>query len=216
VKVTIDRDPDLYRAVKGEAARADRSVREIVDEALSAWLERLEEAEDAAAAMEALTEYERDGGVAEIFETHFVEIIAPDIHVEVAAPIVLHALVHDGAAGRGQGVGAQVRGRSALSAPHHPIPPIRPPRPRRPRSAATRWRGERMDYDLGVWVLCNQALRAKDAEGDGIESPSDDADADADATDDVAAETSCDSDADDDFDEVARAEEDSEPWWKHS
>ena len=32
MKVTIDLDPDLYRAVKVEAARADRSVREIVDE----------------------------------------------------------------------------------------------------------------------------------------------------------------------------------------
>jgi hypothetical protein len=28
-------------------------------------------------------------------------------------------------------------------------------------TAATRWRGERMDYDLGVWVLCNQANRAR-------------------------------------------------------
>jgi hypothetical protein len=27
-------------------------------------------------------------------------------------------------------------------------------------TAATRWRGERIDYDLGVWVLCNQAKRA--------------------------------------------------------
>ena len=27
-------------------------------------------------------------------------------------------------------------------------------------TAATRWRGERMDYELGVWVLCNQANRA--------------------------------------------------------
>jgi hypothetical protein len=30
-------------------------------------------------------------------------------------------------------------------------------------TAATRWRGERMDYDLGVWVLCNQARRARHA-----------------------------------------------------
>jgi hypothetical protein len=30
-----------------------------------------------------------------------------------------------------------------------------------PNAAATRWRGERMDYDLGVWVLCNQAIRAR-------------------------------------------------------
>ena len=75
MKVTIDLDPDLYRAVKVEAARADRSVREIVDEALAAWLERLEDAEDAAAAMEALTEYERDGGVAaaEFFRAHAAE-----------------------------------------------------------------------------------------------------------------------------------------------
>lgn len=29
-------------------------------------------------------------------------------------------------------------------------------------TAATHWRGERMDYDLGVWVLCNQAERARD------------------------------------------------------
>jgi hypothetical protein len=30
------------------------------------------------------------------------------------------------------------------------------------KTAATRWRGERMDYELGVWVLCNQAARARD------------------------------------------------------
>ena len=30
-------------------------------------------------------------------------------------------------------------------------------------TAATRWRGERMDYDLGVWVLCDQARRARHA-----------------------------------------------------
>lgn len=72
MKVTIDVDADLYRAVKVEAARGDRSVREIVDEALAAWLERLEEAEDAAGAVEALAEYERDGGVAadEFFRAH--------------------------------------------------------------------------------------------------------------------------------------------------
>ncbi len=28
-------------------------------------------------------------------------------------------------------------------------------------TAATRWRGESMDYDLGVWVLCNQVNRAR-------------------------------------------------------
>jgi hypothetical protein len=28
-------------------------------------------------------------------------------------------------------------------------------------TAATRWRGERMDYELGAWVLCNQVDRAR-------------------------------------------------------
>jgi predicted transcriptional regulator len=75
MKVTIDLDSELYRAVKVEAARADRSVREIVEEALAAWLERLEDAEDAAAAIEALAEYQRDGGIAadEFFRAHAAE-----------------------------------------------------------------------------------------------------------------------------------------------
>jgi plasmid stability protein len=64
MKVTIDLDPDLYRAVKVEAARSDRSVREIVDAALDAWLEAEESREDARSAASALAEYERDGGVA--------------------------------------------------------------------------------------------------------------------------------------------------------
>jgi hypothetical protein len=64
MKVTIDLDPDTYRAIKVEAARSDRSVREIVDEALTAWLEAAEDAEDRASATEALEEYRRDGGVA--------------------------------------------------------------------------------------------------------------------------------------------------------
>ena len=64
MKVTIDLDPDLYRAIKVEAARSDRSVREVVDAALTAWLERLEDDEDRASAAEALEEYRRDGGEA--------------------------------------------------------------------------------------------------------------------------------------------------------
>ena len=75
MKVTIDLDPSLYRAVKVEAARADRSVRDIVDEALATWLERLENAEDAAGAADALGEYQREGGVAadEFFRAHAAE-----------------------------------------------------------------------------------------------------------------------------------------------
>ena len=63
MKVTFDiADADVYRAIKVEAARSDRSVREIVEEALAEWLERREEAEDREAAAEALAEYARDGG----------------------------------------------------------------------------------------------------------------------------------------------------------
>jgi plasmid stability protein len=64
MKVTIDLDADVYRAIKVEAARTDRSVREIVDEALEAWLDAVEATEDAASATAALEEYRRDGGEA--------------------------------------------------------------------------------------------------------------------------------------------------------
>ena len=64
VKVTIDIDANLYRAVKVEAARTDRSVRDIVDEALEAWLDAAETREDQASAEAALLEYRRDGGEA--------------------------------------------------------------------------------------------------------------------------------------------------------
>jgi plasmid stability protein len=64
MKVTIDLDADRYRAIKVEAARTDRSVRDVVDEALEAWLEAAETREDRASAQEALAEYRRDGGEA--------------------------------------------------------------------------------------------------------------------------------------------------------
>jgi len=62
MKVTIDLDAELYRAIKVEAARTDRSVREIVDEALEAWISATEASEDRASAEAALVEYRRDGG----------------------------------------------------------------------------------------------------------------------------------------------------------
>jgi len=62
MKVTIDLPDELYRAVKVEAARSDRSVRDVVEEALEAWLSNAEEAEDRESAAEALAEYRRDGG----------------------------------------------------------------------------------------------------------------------------------------------------------
>jgi hypothetical protein len=58
------------------------------------------------------------------------------------------------------------------------------------KTAATRWRGERMDYDLGVWILCQQAERGRNPGGE-IDSDGDD---DGDQ-DDVSAETSEDEDA---------------------
>lgn len=62
MKVTLDIDADLYRAAKVEAARADRTVRDILEEALEAWLAAAEESEDRESAAAALAEYERDGG----------------------------------------------------------------------------------------------------------------------------------------------------------
>src|SRR3954454_3521248 len=64
MKVTIDVSDELYRAVKVEAARSDRSVREIVDEAIRGWLEAAEASEDRASAEAALAEYRREGGEA--------------------------------------------------------------------------------------------------------------------------------------------------------
>jgi plasmid stability protein len=62
IKATFDLDDELYRAIRVEAARADRSVRDVVQEALATWLASAEEAEDRASAAEALAEYRHDGG----------------------------------------------------------------------------------------------------------------------------------------------------------
>ena len=79
MKVTFDLDPELYRSVRVEAARSDRSIRDVVAEALALWLEHLEETEDRASAAEALTEYERDGGTA---ATEFFDSLAADARAE--------------------------------------------------------------------------------------------------------------------------------------
>ena len=75
MKMTVELDADLYRAIRVEAARADRSVRSVLEEALAAWLKAGEDAEDAAGAAEALAEYQRDGGIAadEFFRAHAAE-----------------------------------------------------------------------------------------------------------------------------------------------
>lgn len=79
MKVTFDLDPELYRSLKVEAARADRSVRDVVAEAIDLWLVHREEDEDRTSAAEALAEYERDGGTAaaELFEH-----LAAETHAE--------------------------------------------------------------------------------------------------------------------------------------
>jgi plasmid stability protein len=74
MKATFDIDGDLYRAIKVEAARADRSVRELIEEALEAWLARAEDAEDRQSAAAALAEYTRDGG--ESAEAWFGQVAA--------------------------------------------------------------------------------------------------------------------------------------------
>ena len=79
MKVTFDIDPDLYRSVKVEAARTDRSIRDVVAEALAGWLEVREDDEDRASAADALAEYEREGGTA---AADFFEHLAAEARAE--------------------------------------------------------------------------------------------------------------------------------------
>ena len=79
MKVTFDLDPDLYRSLKVEAARADRSVRDVATDAIRSWLERREEDEDQASAADALEEYRRDGGTA---AAEFFEHLAAEARAE--------------------------------------------------------------------------------------------------------------------------------------
>ncbi len=64
MKVTIAfQDDEIYRRVKLRAAASGRQVRDIVEEALRAWLDAQEDAEDRSASAQALAEYEVAGGV---------------------------------------------------------------------------------------------------------------------------------------------------------
>ena len=63
MKVTVDLNAESYRAVKVQAARRGQKVRDIVDEALAAWLEAIETTQDATDASAAMREYRRAGGV---------------------------------------------------------------------------------------------------------------------------------------------------------
>lgn len=63
MKATIAfRDDDLYRTIRVRAAQEGREIRDIVEEALRAWLEGREDAEDVTASVSALAEYEQVGG----------------------------------------------------------------------------------------------------------------------------------------------------------
>ena len=55
-------------------------------------------------------------------------------------------------------------------------------------TAATRWRGERMDYELGVWVLCQQHARAQQAPAQHKRAPAEREAADHEAADHEAAD----------------------------
>ena len=64
MKVTFATDdPELYQAIKVEAAARKRTIRDIVEEALREWLERREEAADRESAAAALEEYSRERSV---------------------------------------------------------------------------------------------------------------------------------------------------------
>ena len=64
MKVTIAlRDEALYRSVKVAAARTGRQIRDVVEEALTEWLESRETAEDVAASADAIAAHERGEGV---------------------------------------------------------------------------------------------------------------------------------------------------------
>ena len=79
MKVTIAfQDDELYRRIKLHAAMSNRQVRDIVEEALTAWLQAVEDADDLRASAEAMDEYATAGGVdADVF---FARLVA-DGHV---------------------------------------------------------------------------------------------------------------------------------------
>jgi hypothetical protein len=63
MKVTVSfRDDALVRAVRVRAAEEGRQIRDIVEEALAAWLRQREDAEDVEASDEAIREYDERGG----------------------------------------------------------------------------------------------------------------------------------------------------------
>jgi len=75
MKVTIAlSDDELYRAIRVRAAQTGRPIRDIVEEALTMWLEAHEDAEDREASEEALAEYAEVGGLDA--EQYFARLVA--------------------------------------------------------------------------------------------------------------------------------------------
>ena len=69
MKVTIAfADDELYRAIRVRAAQAGRPIRDLVEEALEMWLTAQEDAEDVAAAKDALAEPGDDIDAREYFQ----------------------------------------------------------------------------------------------------------------------------------------------------
>jgi len=61
-KMTVFLEDELYTAAKVEAARLNRTLREVVAEALEGWLELQEDLELAPLIEEAMAEYGEKGG----------------------------------------------------------------------------------------------------------------------------------------------------------
>jgi plasmid stability protein len=75
MKATVAfRDEALYRAIRLRAAQDGRQIRDVIEEALRAWLDSREEEEDVEAATSALEEYGREGG--EDAEAFFRRMVA--------------------------------------------------------------------------------------------------------------------------------------------
>lgn len=67
-------DDELYRAIRVRAAQTGRQIRDIVEEALTMWLDAQEDAEDREASDEALAEYAEAGGLDA--ERYFARLVA--------------------------------------------------------------------------------------------------------------------------------------------
>jgi len=106
MKVTIAfADDELYRAIRVRAAQAGRPIRDLVEEALEMWLTAQEDAEDVAAAKDALAEPGDDIDAREYFQKLVAEGRA---HYGDSTKVI-----HDGLRGRPATGGAMAAGQTA-------------------------------------------------------------------------------------------------------